>query len=121
MQPGPLEAESSDAASSSPPAPLDAGGAVAVDVLQASDTGGDKPDVAPDDPLLKLLAEKKARLEEIAAMKIRVDKEIRAVMDTGIRLNPLLVAAYAVSTPDSAALRQVPDKDGAAEQKVTHT
>ena len=48
------------------------------------------------DDLSMLLDAKRRKGEENKAMKERVQKEMTAAMDTGLRVNPVLAAAYGV-------------------------
>jgi hypothetical protein len=62
-------------------------------------------DLANMDDLEQLLANKKARDEADAAMRVRVHKEMSKRMDTGIRVNPALAAMWA-NAPAPAPLEE---------------
>ena len=53
--------------------------------------------------LVKLLAQKTARVAKDAAMEVRVTEEMRVKMDTGVRVNPALAAHYGPVQPEAAA------------------
>jgi hypothetical protein len=52
-----------------------------------------------DNGLEALLADKQARLEKDAATRKRVAAEVSARMDTGVRPNPALAAAFGAAPP----------------------
>ena len=86
---------------------VDPGGAAsAVDwrkgKLRARDAGGRVVRVAASDGLDELsamIASKRARAADLAAMRARVGAEMAAAMDTGVRVNAALAQALGVDVP----------------------
>lgn len=74
-----------------------------------------------NDELSALMAAKRAKAAELEAMRERVDKEMQAAMDTGVRVNPALAQALGVEVParlqpvDHAQASEIDaaDEDGA--------
>ena len=99
---------------------VDPGGAVsAVDwrkgKLRARDAGGRVVRVAASDGLDELsamIASKRAKAADLAAMRARVGAEMAAAMDTGVRVNAALAQALGVDVP--ARLRPEGDVGGAS-------
>ena len=64
------------------------------------------------DELSAMIASKRARAADLAAMRARVGAEMAAAMDTGVRVNAALAQALGVDVP--ARLRPEGDVGGAS-------
>ena len=64
--------------------------------MRPSAAGAPAPAGSSDD-ICMLLEAKRRREEETVAMKKRVATEMTAAMDTGVRVNPALAAAYGIN------------------------
>ena len=64
------------------------------------------------DPLADLIQQKAARVKARAAMEERIEVEMSELMDSGIRVNPAVAAAYRATGPwtglPAAAAEAVP-------------
>ena len=72
-------------------------GEVASDADEASDEGGAAEAAGSVDPLQAMLQRKRQREDDEEAMKARVHAEMSMIMDTGVRVNPLLASRRAGS------------------------